>query len=80
MRVRVAISRRQGLRDPEGVATLRAVQDLGYDAVEEVHFGRVITIDIKAEDEREALGQVEEMCRRLLANPVIEDYTIEVVE
>jgi phosphoribosylformylglycinamidine synthase len=76
----VAISRREGLRDPEGVATLRAVRDLGYRAVEEVHFGRIITIDIEGEDPESARDSVVEMCERLLANPVIEDYTVELVE
>ncbi len=80
MRFRVAISRRAGLRDPEGVATLRAVRDLGYGTVAEVHFGRIITIDIEGEDPTSARDSVVEMCERLLANPVIEDYTVELVE
>ena len=69
MRFRVAVTRKDGLRDPEGVATLRAVRDLGFGSVAEVHFGKVITIDLDEEDEASGLAQVTDMCDRLLANP-----------
>ena len=74
-RFRVSISRKEGLSDPEGVATERALRDLGYD-VSGVHFGRIITLDVAADDER-AAAAVAEMCERLLANPVIEEYVVE---
>lgn len=77
MKFRVSINRKAGLSDPEGVETLRALTDLGYDKVEEVHFGRIITLEIAGNESGAALEQVTEMCERLLANPVIEDYTIE---
>jgi phosphoribosylformylglycinamidine synthase len=74
-RFRVSVSRKEGLSDPEGVATARALRDLGYAEVEDVHFGRIITLEIDA-----ATGspdRITEMCERLLANPVIEDYLVE---
>jgi phosphoribosylformylglycinamidine synthase len=77
MRFRVSITRKTGLSDPEGVATRRALVDLGYEEVGEVHFGRIITLDHDGSDPEEAAAAVREMCERLLANPVIEDYTIE---
>ena len=80
MRLRVSINRKEGLSDPEGVETARALADLGFTEVEEVHFGRVILLEVPDRDPAGALLQVTEMCERLLANPVIEDYTIEVVE
>jgi len=80
MRFNVAISRRDGLRDPEGVATLRAVRDLGYTNVDEVHFGRIITVEIDSQDPISAQAQLVEMCERLLANPVIEDFAVELIE
>ena len=80
MRFRVSITRNEGLADPEGAETARALADLGYDEVEEVHFGRTITLEITGDDTAAATARVTEMCRRLLANPVIEDYTIEEVE
>lgn len=80
MRFRVSISRRQGLADPEGTTTARALRDLGYDEVLEVDFGRTMTIEVTAEDEAEARTRIDEMCERLLANPVIEDYHVERIE
>ena len=85
MRYLVSITRKAGLSDPEGVATGRALRDLGYDEVGEVHFGRTITVEIDTGpllDGAEGAtpvhdGRIREMCERLLANPVIEDYSIE---
>jgi phosphoribosylformylglycinamidine synthase len=68
------------LSDPEGVETARALADLGYHEVGEVHFGRTITLEISGEDAAAATARVTEMCQRLLANPVIEAYTIEEIE
>jgi phosphoribosylformylglycinamidine synthase len=80
MRVRVSITRKDGLADPEGVETHRVLGDLGYGDVNEVHFGRIINLDVGGDDAKAIVAQVEEMCQRLLANPVIEDYSVEVVE
>jgi phosphoribosylformylglycinamidine synthase PurS subunit len=79
-RLRIDIRRKEGLSDPEGVATLRALHDLGYSEVDEVHFGRMIYLDVPDGDDPAVAERVEEMCRRLLANPVIEDWTVETVE
>ncbi len=80
MKYRVSITRKDGLSDPEGVETGRALRDLGYDGVGEVHFGRTITLEVDGDDEVTVRAQVVEMCDRLLANPVIEDYEVEVAE
>ena len=77
MKFRVNIERKPGLADPEGKATERSLHDLGYTDVEHVSFGRAIVVDIDATDEALAREQVEEMCQRLLANPVMESYRIE---
>lgn len=79
MRFRIDVKRKEGLSDPEGTATKRALLDLGYDSVGEVHFGRTIYLDVDEEDQEATTSLVDEMCRRLLANPVIEDFTVEVV-
>jgi len=73
----VGIGRKPGLSDPEGTTTARALTSLGFAGVKRVSFGRTITIEIDAADEAAARASVEEMCTKLLANPVIEDYTIE---
>ena len=80
MKVRVSITRKAGLSDPEGVETARALADLGFAHVGEVHFGRIITLDIEGDDAAAAEADVTAMCEQLLANPVIEDYAVEVVE
>ena len=74
---KVTITRKPGLSDPEGATTHKALTDLGFSSVEHVSFGRVISILIDAPDEASAHEDVDAMCRQLLANPVIEQYTIE---
>jgi phosphoribosylformylglycinamidine synthase, purS protein len=77
MRFRVRIWRRPGLADPEGSTTARALHDLGYPEVRDVRFGRDIVVELAATDAELARARVVEMCERLLANPVIEEYTVE---
>ncbi len=77
MRFRVRISRRDGIADPEGTTTAHALRELGYQEVTGVTFGRDILVDLDVDDETEATGKVVEMCERLLANPVIEEFTVE---
>lgn len=74
MRYLVSINRKPGLADPEGTTTAAALNDLGYAEVGEVHFGRTILLEVEDGTSRE---RIEEMCRKLLANPVIEHYSIE---
>jgi phosphoribosylformylglycinamidine synthase len=77
VKFRVQITRRDGIADPEGTTTAHALRELGYSEVSEVHFGRDIIVEVDADDEAVATARVVEMCDRLLANPVIEDYTVE---
>ena len=79
MRVRVDIRRKEGLSDPEGVTTQRALQDLGF-TVDDVHFGRSVYLDVPGDDATEARRVVDDMCRTLLANPVMEEYDIHLDE
>ena len=80
MKFRVQITRRDGIADPEGTTTAHALRELGYQEVAGVHFGRDITVEVDTDDEAAATARVVEMCDRLLANPVIEDYRVERVE
>jgi phosphoribosylformylglycinamidine synthase PurS subunit len=75
-RVSVHIVPRQGLLDPQGKAVASALQTLGFQAVADVHVGRHIVIDTTASDAAAAEASVREMCTRLLANPVTEDFAI----
>ena len=71
MRVRVLIRPKAGILDPQGQAVERALPALGFEGVRNVHVGRLVELDV------EDPGRVGEMCERLLANPLIEDFEIE---
>jgi phosphoribosylformylglycinamidine synthase PurS subunit len=70
MRARVLIRPKEGILDPQGIAVERALPALGFSGVGNVHVGRLVELDV--EDE----SQLEAMCQKLLANPLIEDYEI----
>lgn len=80
MRVKVEIVRRPEIADPQGVTVVRALRELGFGEVAEARFNRTIVLEIEGSDPLSAQTRVEEMCRRLLANPVIEDFAIQVLE
>jgi phosphoribosylformylglycinamidine synthase PurS subunit len=73
VRARVLIRPKAGILDPQGVAVERALPALGFGGVDNVHVGRLVELDV--EDE----SQLDAMCRKLLANPLIEDYEIQTV-
>ncbi len=75
-RVSVHIVPRKGLLDPQGKAVADALHTLGFQAVADVHVGRHIVIETTAADAAAAESSVREMCARLLANPVTEDFEI----
>jgi len=79
-RVEVLVKPRPGLLDPQGKAIHSALSNLGYHAVDQVRVGRAIYLDVDAADIDAAKGQADEMCRKLLANPVTEDFSISVVD
>jgi phosphoribosylformylglycinamidine synthase len=72
----VEVSHRPGIADPAGATVERALPALGYTNVDRVHIGKVIRLVVDAADADAARAQVEEMCKRLLANPVIESYEV----
>ena len=71
MRARVLIRPKAGILDPQGVAVERALPALGFAGASHVHVGRLVELDV------EDASQLDEMCRRLLANPLVEDYEIQ---
>ncbi len=76
MRVSVLITLKPGVLDAEGRQLERALRELGYDQVAEVRTGKVIELDLDANDADHARQLAREMCEKLLANPVIEQYEI----
>lgn len=71
MRARVLVRPKEGILDPQGQAVQRALSALGFEGVHGVHVGRLIELELDDPD------QLPEMCERLLANPLIEDWEIE---
>ena len=76
--VRVTVSLKKGVSDPEGKNTEKALHLLGFDQVKEVTTLRVFDIQIDKDNENEVKDSVEQMCQRLLTNPVIHDYNISI--
>ena len=74
MKIRVLVSLKPGVLDPQGRAVHHALEGLGFDGVEDVRIGRTVELDV-ADDTSDAA--LDEMCRTLLANTVIENYRIE---
>ena len=74
--VAVEVSLRDGIADPEGLTIERALPALGFNGVSGVRVGKSLRFVVEASDEANARQQVEDMCERFLANPVIEDVDI----
>ena len=78
MRARVHVSLKSGVLDPQGQAIASALATLGFEGVDDVRQGKLIELTLTATDQATAREQVEQMCKKLLANPVIEKYEIEI--
>lgn len=78
-RLEVRVTPRPGLLDPQGKAVHHSLNSLGWEGVHDVRVGKAIYIDMDAESEAAALEAAETMCRKLLANPVTEDFEVSVV-
>jgi phosphoribosylformylglycinamidine synthase len=76
----IEVSHLAGIADPQGATVERALPALGYTNVSEVKIGKTIRLVVDADDEATARREVDDMCRRLLANPVIESYEISLVQ
>ncbi len=78
MKARVFVRLRPGVLDPQGATIRRALEGLGFPEVRDLRVGKVLEMTLDETDQGRARARLEEMCRRLLANPVIEDYSYEV--
>jgi len=79
-RIEIRVTPRPGLLDPEGKAIQHALHSLDYEQVHEVRVGKLLYLNVEAASSEEAREGAEAMCKRLLANPVTEDYEIDVRE
>tara|TARA_Y100000590_G_scaffold283667_1_gene319138 strand:- start:410 stop:643 length:234 start_codon:yes stop_codon:yes gene_type:complete len=76
MKIKVIVTLKNGVLDPQGKAIKQTLNGMSFDDVNEIRQGKYFEIDIKENNEAKAKAKVEEMCKKLLANLVIEDYKI----
>lgn len=76
--VQVEVSLREGVADPQGATIERSLPHLGYEGVSGVRVGKSIRFELESTDEAAAVAEVEDLCRRFLTNPVIEDSRVTV--
>ncbi len=80
MKARVHITLKDGVLDPQGKAIAHALETLGFRGVSGVRQGKYIELDVAAPDETKAKAEVNAMCEKLLANTVIENYTVDIAK
>jgi phosphoribosylformylglycinamidine synthase PurS subunit len=79
MKARVFVMPKEGVLDPQGKAIAHALGNLGFSGVGEVRQGKVIELDVAESDPAKARATLDDMCKKLLANTVIESYRVEIV-
>jgi phosphoribosylformylglycinamidine synthase len=78
VKAKVHITLKTGVLDPQGRAIQHALASLGFSGVDDVRQGKYIELDLAETDQAKARARVDEMCRKLLANTVIENYSVEI--
>ena len=76
MKVKVIVTLKEGVLDPQGKAIQQTLNSMSFSDVKQVRQGKYFDIEVSIEDENKAKAKIEEMCKKLLANLVIEDYKI----
>ena len=76
MKIKVIVTLKDGVLDPQGKAIQQTLNGMTFSEVKEVRQGKYFDIEVSSNDEKKAKAKVEEMCKKLLANLVIEDYKI----
>jgi len=80
LEAKVYVTLKKTVADPQGLTIKHALESLGFKAVDDVRMGKLITLKLKMNDRKKSEKELTEMCRKLLANPIIEDYGFEVKE
>ena len=80
MKATVHVMLKNGVLDPQGKAIGHALEALGFEGVGEVRQGKIIELELVTSDKSVAEAEVRQMCQRLLANTVIENFTIDIIE
>ena len=76
----IYITLKKTVSDPQGLTIKHALESLGYKSLEEVRVGKLVTIQLSSKDKKKAKQKLNEMCQKLLANPIIEDYNLKIKE
>ena len=79
-RVKIHVTLKKSVMDPQGATIQSALESLGYQGVQNVRMGKYLELDLAEKDRGKAEKQIDEMCDRLLSNPVIEKYTYDLEE
>ena len=79
MKARVTVMLKSGILDPQGEAVKNALNSIGYNEVSSIRQGKVIEINLNETSEEKAKNNIEKMCKKLLANTVVENYQIEII-
>lgn len=79
MKAKIYVTHKKGVLDPQGKTVESALKSLGYKNLRDLHIGKYIELEIEVKDKTKAEKQVQEMCNKLLANPIIEQFTFEVL-
>jgi phosphoribosylformylglycinamidine synthase len=77
MKAKIYVTLKPGVLDPQGKAVAHSLHDLGFDEVENVRQGKYLEVELTTQDKKKAAADLEEMCKKLLSNTVIENYRIE---
>ena len=78
MKAKIHVYLKPGVLDPQGAAVAGALHNMGYEEVTAARQGKLIELDLTGDDADAAQSRVDEMCQKLLSNPVIESYSIEI--
>ena len=78
MQVKIFITLKNGVVDPQGITIKGALESLGYQGIANIRLGKYIQMELNSKSREEAEKDIEELCGKLLANPVIENYRYEI--
>ncbi|MFH0732383.1 MAG: phosphoribosylformylglycinamidine synthase subunit PurS [Candidatus Omnitrophota bacterium] len=80
LKAEVYITLKKTIADPQGLIIKHALESLGYGSVKEARVGKMVIVTLDTDDKKQAQKQLDQMCKKLLANPVIEDYRFVITE